>query len=202
MAEGSRDPHDWRTAARRQACCAVPVRVSWLYACSWSGAAAHAWALILRASCIDTLGLSMRRAAADEAWGGPRLDVRAWSRPWTSSVLVRIRRARLSLRGLRASQTAANNRISLSCTSYSPRERSAAAKFTSRPILLEIASPASARYGTAKKGKNKSSQIAPTSSVSSRSTWLYIVHRGAELIIFLRDEVFTFSKLRKLYRSL
>ena len=111
------------------------------------------------------------------------------------------------LRGPRATrrgspQNRRNRPSSLSCTSYSPLERSATAKITSRPILVKIASLASARHGTAKKGKNKSSQIAPTSSVSSRSTWLYIVHRGAELIIFLRDEVFTFSKLRKLYRSL
>ena len=89
-------------------------------------------------------------------------------------------------------QNRRNRPSSLSCTSYSPRERSAAAKIAPGPILVQIASPGPARYGTAKKGKNKSSQIAPTSSVSSRSTWLYIVHRGAELIIFLQDEVFTF----------
>ena len=98
------------------------------------------------------------------------------------------------LRGRRAKhrgspQNRHNRTSSLSCTSYSPRKRSAAAKITSRPILVKIASPGPVWYGTSKKGKNKSSQIAPTSSVSSRSTWLYIVHRGAELIIFLRDEV-------------
>ena len=68
------------------------------------------------------------------------------------------------------------------------------------PVLVQIASPCPAQFVLQKKGKNKSSQIAPTPSVSSRSTWLYIVHRGAELIIFLRDEVFTFLKLRKLRR--
>ena len=108
------------------------------------------------------------------------------------------------LRGPRATrrgspQNRRNRPSSLSCTSYSPLERTAPACIALRPILLKIASPGPARSGTAKKGKNKSSQIAPTSSVSSRSTWLYIVHRGAELIIFLQDEVFAISKLRKLY---